>query len=110
MPTEGHEQNAKQKLVACEQGPAGRRKLPMAGLAFEHLATPVGIDGCAAASGTDRSAIGVWPPHPAEHLMGRLFRQIAQIDQRQGPHRRGHKKMLRHGSSQEKQPWHFFTL
>jgi hypothetical protein len=27
-----------------------------------------------------------------------VFRQIAKIDQRQRPRRRGHEKMLRHGS------------
>ena len=34
--TESHQQGPKRELSAREQGPAGRRKLPVAGLAFEH--------------------------------------------------------------------------
>jgi hypothetical protein len=79
----------------------------MAGLAFEHAATPIGIDGCAAAIGANRDATRVCPPHPAEHLVGCVFRQITKIDKREGPRRRGHKKMLRHGSNPGKWPWLF---
>jgi hypothetical protein len=80
----------------------------MAGLAFEHATTPIGIDGGAAAMGADRSGVSIFPSHLAEHLVGCVFGQIAKIDQRQGPRRRGHKKMLRHGSNPEKWPWPFF--
>jgi hypothetical protein len=34
-----------------------------------------------------------------------VFRQIAKIDQRQRPRRRGHEKMLRHGSRPAKGSW-----
>jgi hypothetical protein len=77
----------------------------MAGLAFEHAATLIGIDGGAAAMGADRGAVSIFPSHLAEHLVGCVFRQIAKIDERQGPRCRGHKKMLRHGSNPEKWPW-----
>jgi hypothetical protein len=53
----------------------------MAGLAFEHAATLIGIDGGAAAIGADRGAVSIFPPHLAEHLVGRVFREIAKIDQ-----------------------------
>jgi len=69
---ESHEQRPNRQLSARERGSAGRRELPVAGLAFEQPATPIGIDGRAAAMGTDRGAIGVGPPHTAEHLMRRV--------------------------------------
>jgi hypothetical protein len=69
----------------------------MAGLAFEHATTPIGIDGGAAAMGADRSGVNIFPSHLAEHLVGCVFGEIAKIDQRQGPRCRGHEKMLRHG-------------
>ena len=95
---ESHEQRPNRQLSARERGPAGRRELPLAGLAFEQPATSISIDDRAAAMGTDRGAVGVGPPHPAEHPVCCVFRQIAKIDQRQRPCRRGHEKMLRHGS------------
>src|SRR5208283_1059931 len=66
---ESHQQRPKRQLPVRERGSAGRRELPMAGLAFEHPATPVSIDGRAVALGADRSAVGVGPPHRAEHLV-----------------------------------------
>jgi hypothetical protein len=54
----------------------------MAGLAFEHATTPIGIDGGAAAMGTDRSGVSIFPSHLAEHLVGCVFGQIAKIEQR----------------------------
>jgi len=79
----------------------------MASLALEHAATPIGINGGTTAMGADRVAVSIFPPHFTEHLVGGVFRQIAKIDQRQGPRCRGHKKMLRHGSNPEKWPWLF---
>ena len=67
----------------------------MAGLAFERAATLIVIDGRAAAMGADRGAVSIFPPHLAEHLVGCIFGQVAKIDERQGPRRRGPKKMLR---------------
>jgi hypothetical protein len=52
----------------------------MAGLAFEHATTPIGIDGGAAAMGADRSGVSIFPSHLAEHLVGCVFGQIAKID------------------------------
>jgi hypothetical protein len=52
----------------------------MAGLAFEHPTTPIGINGGAAAMGADRGAVSIFPPHLAEHLVGCVFGQIAKID------------------------------
>ena len=66
---ESHEQRPNRQLSARERGSAGRRELPVAGLAFKQPATPKGIDGRAAAMGTDRGAVGVGPPHTAEHLV-----------------------------------------
>ena len=66
---ESHEQRPNRQLSARERGPAGRRELPVAGLAFKQPATPIGIDGRAATMGTDRGAAGVGPPHTAEHLV-----------------------------------------
>ena len=78
---ERHEQSSKRKLPVREQGSARRRKLTMASLAFEHLSTPIGINGGAAAMGADRVAASIRPSHLAEHLMGCVFGQIAKIDQ-----------------------------
>ena len=70
---ESHEQRPNRQLSARERSSAGRRELPVAGLAFELPATPIGIDDCAAAMGTDRGAVGVGPPHTAEHLVRCVF-------------------------------------
>lgn|SRR5579883_1223313 len=104
---ERHEQSSERKFPVREQGSARRRKLTMAGLAFEHPPAPIGINGGAAAMGADRVAARIRPSHLAEHLMGCVFGQIAKIGQRQGPRCRGHKKMLRHGSIPGKWPWQF---
>ena len=53
--------------------PLVAENLPVAGLAFEQPATPIGIDDRTAAMGTDRGAVGVGPPHTAEHLVRRVF-------------------------------------
>ena len=70
---ESHEQRPNRQLSARERSSAGRRELPVAGLAFEQPATPIGIDDRAAAMGTDRGAVGVGPPHTAEHLVRCVF-------------------------------------
>ena len=70
---ESHEQRPNRQLPVRERGSAGRRELPVAGLAFEHPATLIGIDGRAATIGTDRGAVGVGPPHRAEHLVRCVF-------------------------------------
>ena len=57
-----------------------RTKMSVAGLVFEHTATPIGVGSGAAAIEADRGAVGVRPPHPAEHLVRCFFRQIAKID------------------------------
>jgi len=77
------------KLERATYDSVAFRFLPVAGLAFEQPATPIGIDDRAAAMGTDRGAVG----------------QIAKIDQRQRSRRRGHEKMLRHGSRPGKGSW-----
>ena len=46
---ESHEQRPNRQLSARERGSAGRRELPVADLAFEQPATPISIDGRAAA-------------------------------------------------------------
>ena len=75
-----HKQSSKRKLPVSQQGATRRRKLPMAGFAFEHPTTPIGINGGAAAMGADRGAVSIIPPHLAEHLVGCVFGQIAKID------------------------------
>jgi len=70
---ESHEQRPNRQLSARERGSAGRGELPVAGLAFEQPATPRSIDGRAAAMGTDRGAVGVGPPHTAEHPVRCVF-------------------------------------
>ena len=70
---ESHEQRPNRQLSARERSSAGRRELPVAGLAFEQPATPIGIDDRTAVMGTDRGAVGVGPPHTAEHLVRCVF-------------------------------------
>ena len=70
---ESHEQRPNRQLSAREQGSAGRRELPVASLAFEQPATPISIDRRAAAMGTHRGAVGVEPPHTAEHPVRCIF-------------------------------------
>ena len=70
---ESHEQRPNRQLSARKRSPAGRGELPVAGLAFEQPATPIGIDDRAAAMGTDWGAVGVGPPHTAEHLVRCVF-------------------------------------
>ena len=70
---ESHEQRPKRQLSVRERGSAGRRELPVAGLAFEQPANPISIDGRAAAVGTNWGAAVVWPPHTAEHLVRCVF-------------------------------------
>src|SRR5271170_1559073 len=46
---ESHQQRPYRQLSVRERRPAGRRELSVAGLAFEQAATPISIDGRAAA-------------------------------------------------------------